>query len=133
MLGLPFHHLGIACDDIEATAQFVLRAFAVTSDSGTVEDPLQRASLRLFNAGSNGAIELIAGPMVHGIRRLRMTYYHVCYETPDLDATLTAARGLGALVVSRPVPAILFGGRRVAFVQTPLGLVEFLESACGRG
>jgi hypothetical protein len=31
------------------------------------------------------------------------------------------------VVVSPPKPAVLFGGRLVAFVLTPLGLLEFLN------
>jgi hypothetical protein len=33
------------------------------------------------------------------------------------------------MLVSSPKPAVLFGGRRVAFVFTELGLVEFVEKA----
>lgn len=127
MLGRPLHHIGIACDDIEAAAGFILRAFNVSSDTGTLFDPEQNASVRLFNAGRPDAIELVTGPMVASLLAHRTSYYHVCYTTPDIAATLIEAKRAGALLVSPPKPAVLFGGRRVAFVYTPLGLVEFLE------
>jgi methylmalonyl-CoA/ethylmalonyl-CoA epimerase len=128
MLGLPFHHLGIACTDIDAAAAFVTRAFTVISDSGTVHDPVQKADLRLFNEGTPGAIELVAGQMVETIIAQSMTYYHVCYVTHDLEHTIWQASELGAIRIGPAVPAVLFGGRRVIFMYTPLGLVEFLES-----
>lgn len=127
MFGEPFHHIGIACGDIDAAAAYVLRAYEVTSDTGTVHDPVQDAHVRLFNEGQPGAIELVAGPIVAKLLARKTSYYHICYTTRDIAATLERAQSVGALCVSPPKPAVLFGGRLVAFVYTPLGLVEFLE------
>lgn len=127
MFGLPLHHIGIACKDIERTAAFVKRSYRVKSDTGTVFDEIQNAYVRLFDVGGTAAIELVAGKAVEEIVERKATYYHVCYMTEDLDATLIEAMKGGALLVSGPKPAILFGMRRIAFIFTPLGLVEFLE------
>lgn len=127
MLGRPFHHIGIACADIDAATRFVQQAFHIVSDSGTIFDPEQRANVRLFNEGQPGAVELVSGPVVASFVRRRISYYHVCYTTEDLEATLAESKRVGAMVLSPPKPAVLFGGRRVAFVHTPFGLVEFLE------
>jgi methylmalonyl-CoA/ethylmalonyl-CoA epimerase len=129
MLGRPFHHIGIACADIDAAAAHVQRAYEVVSDTGTVFDAEQDAYVRLFNEGTPGAIELVAGPVVASLLARKTSYYHVCYTTPDIDATLAEAAAAGAMRISGPKPAVLFAGRRVAFVYTPLGLVEFLEDA----
>jgi methylmalonyl-CoA/ethylmalonyl-CoA epimerase len=129
VLGLPFHHVGIACADLEKAAEFVERAFGSVSDSGTVHDPIQNADVRLFNAGMPTAIELVSGPAVANIASKGMTYYHICYTTPDIEQTLRDAKAAGALIVSKAAPAVLFGGRRVAFVYTDLGLIEFLEES----
>jgi methylmalonyl-CoA/ethylmalonyl-CoA epimerase len=130
MLGLPFHHIGIACADMEATAAFVRRAFEVASDSGTVHDPIQNADLRLFNEGQPGAIELVSGPIVEKFVR-KMSYYHVCYTTPDIERTIADAKAIGAMSAGPVVPAVLFGGRRIVFMYTDIGLVEFLEEPEG--
>lgn len=127
MLGLPFHHLGIACADIDEAATFVARAFLVLSDSGTIHDPVQNADVRLFNEGTPGAIELVAGPAVANILSRKMSYYHVCYLTDDLDRTIGEAIEAGAIQAGPAVPAVLFGGRRVVFMYTELGLIEFLD------
>jgi methylmalonyl-CoA/ethylmalonyl-CoA epimerase len=129
VLGHAFHHIGITCADIEETAQYVRSAYSVTSDSGTIHDPLQNADVRLFNEGLPGAIELVSGPVVQELVKQDVTYYHICYSTGDLEASIASAKALGAVSVSPPTPAVLFGGRRVAFVFTRLGLVEFLEEA----
>ncbi len=127
MLGCAFHHIGIACSDIERSASYVTRLFEIKSDSGLVHDPEQNADLRIFNAGTAGAIELVSGPIVASVLARKQSYYHICYSTPDLRQTLKDARAAGALPVSPPKPAVLFAGRLVAFVLTPLGLVEFLQ------
>lgn len=127
MFGHPFHHLGIACKNLETAATFVLRAFEIVSDSGTVDDPLLKARVRLFNEGLPCAIELVCGPAVEQLIKKQITYYHVCYTTPDIERSMHRAGALGAVTVVDPTPAVLFGGRRVAFLYTVLGLVEFLE------
>ncbi|MFZ1123663.1 MAG: VOC family protein [Candidatus Baltobacteraceae bacterium] len=127
MLGLCLHHVGIACADIDHASEFVKRAFRVHSDSGTVFDPLQNAFVRIFNEGQPGAIELVSGPIVQAFVAKKTTYYHLCYGTPDIVSTVAAAKAGGSIIVSRPKPAVLFAGRLVAFVHTPLGLIEFLE------
>jgi methylmalonyl-CoA/ethylmalonyl-CoA epimerase len=129
MFGLAFHHVGIACKDIAAAALYVAKAYQISSDSGTVYDPLQDAYVRLFNEGSPGAIELVSGRAVETLLKHRATYYHICYTTPDMSATLDAARKCGAVALGPPKPAVLFGGRPVAFVYTPLGIVEFLAES----
>src|ERR1700732_1218100 len=116
MLGHPFHHVGIACADIEATGSYAREAFEIVSDSGTVEDPIQNARVRLFNEGLPRAFELVCGPAVEGLVRRGVTYYHVCYTTSDIEATMQRAKKLGAVTVSPPQPAVLFGGRRVSFM-----------------
>lgn len=102
-------------------------AFAVVSDSGEIYDPEQDATVRLFNEGTPFAIELVSGTTVAKLVSRGTTYYHMCYETPDIRASIADAVKHGALAVREPKPAVLFGGRLVAFVFTPLGLVEFLE------
>jgi methylmalonyl-CoA/ethylmalonyl-CoA epimerase len=127
MFGLPFHHIGIACQDIERAAEFVKRTYVIHSDSGTVFDPLQKAHLRLFNDGEPGAIELISGDTVSQFLKNQSTYYHVCFLTKDLAATIAKACSTGSILASGPKPALLFAMRKVAFIYTPIGLVEFLE------
>ena len=58
----------------------------------------------------------------------RQGLHHLCYEVNDLEAELETARSHGGIVVRKPVPAVAFGGRRIAWVFTRYKLlVEFLE------
>jgi len=123
------HHLGIASANIAATEKFVRRSFRVTGTSGPVWDAKLNAELCLLETEGGPAIELVAGPAVTGLLKRRVAIYHVCYEVSALEATLTFLRGGGALPIIPPTPAILFGGRRVAFLQSPIGIIELLETA----
>lgn len=127
MFSGPFHHLGIACEDLERGATFVQAAFEISSDSGPVYDPEQDATVQLFNAGSPSAIELVSGNAVKNIVRRGAFYYHVCYEVVDINASIARLSTMGGICARGPKPAILFDGRLVAFVLTPIGLVELLE------
>jgi catechol 2,3-dioxygenase-like lactoylglutathione lyase family enzyme len=127
MLGLPLHHVGIACSDIETTFDFIKRAYTIETDSGTVFDPLQRAYVRILNESRPGALELVSGQVVETLLKHRSTYYHLCYLTPHIASSIEQAKKAGCMLVSKPAPAVLFGGRLVAFVHSPLGLIEFLE------
>ena len=127
MIGLKFHHVGVACEDLERAVSFVLSAYTIVSDSGTVYDPEQDAEVRIFNRDTAFAIELVSGNAVANIVRRGTTYYHLCYATPNIHASIAAACELGAICVREPKPAVLFEGRLVAFVFTPIGLVEFLQ------
>jgi methylmalonyl-CoA/ethylmalonyl-CoA epimerase len=46
----------------------------------------------------------------------------------NLEQALAAARSLGALITRQPMPAIAFGGRRIAWIYTRNRLlIEYLE------
>jgi methylmalonyl-CoA/ethylmalonyl-CoA epimerase len=54
--------------------------------------------------------------------------HHFCYETDNLEAGLRDFRSRKAILVSHPVPAVAFDGRRIAWVLTRENLlVELLE------
>jgi len=45
-----------------------------------------------------------------------------------MDAALARARSCGCLVVAAPVPAVAFGGKRIAWLYAPTRqLLEFVE------
>ena len=78
-------------------------------------------------------IELVepAGPdsPVSRFLRGRGGLHHLCYEVDDLEAHLAFCKSIGTIVIRPPVPAVAFGGRRIAWALTRKRLlVEFLES-----
>jgi methylmalonyl-CoA/ethylmalonyl-CoA epimerase len=120
------HHVGVACGDIVATREWVNAVFPVSHDSGIIYDPLQDAELCLLQIDGGLAVELVAGSVVAGMLRRRTSFYHLCYEVPDISTAISSVESSGGRLISGPVPAVLFGGREVAFLLTPLGLLELL-------
>jgi methylmalonyl-CoA/ethylmalonyl-CoA epimerase len=54
--------------------------------------------------------------------------YHICYEVDEIEAALEYVRSEGCIVVSKPVPATAFAGKRIAWFYTPTRqLVELVE------
>ncbi len=126
--GMSFHHIGIACKQIEREVARLRRLHQVVSVSEIVFDELQQAYLCMVEVEDGLRLELIAGPVVESYVAKKMSYYHVCYETTQFDEKLAALQEHGALLVSAARPAILFGGRKVAFLQVSYGLIELLEA-----
>jgi methylmalonyl-CoA/ethylmalonyl-CoA epimerase len=54
--------------------------------------------------------------------------YHVCYEVDEIEPALDRLWRNGSVVISQPVPAVAFAGRRIAWCFTPTRqLIELVE------
>ena len=130
--GLGFHHVGLACADLDAEE----RAFArlgYTREGPDFEDPVQGVRGR-FLVGAGPRLELLCelpgGTVLGPWLRKGVKMYHVAYEAADLAEADAAVTALGARRVVAPVPAVAFGGRRIAFYMMPNGfLVELIEAS----
>ena len=131
-----FHHVGVAVPDLEQASAFYSAAFGFQVVSGPFEDPIQKVKVCfLAEPGRSLApLELIS-PLdgdspVNGYLTKGIGAYHVCYEVADIAKALADLRGKGCLVISRPVPAVAFAGRKIAWCFTPTHqLLELLEQA----
>jgi methylmalonyl-CoA/ethylmalonyl-CoA epimerase len=128
MAALRFHHTGIACRDIAETLAFVASVHAVVERSAIVHDAGQDADVCLLTLADGSALELVSGPVVANLVRKGISSYHVCYEVADLDAAIADLTSQRCRVVSGPTPAPLFDGRQVAFLFSPIGLIELLAA-----
>lgn len=124
---MKLHHLGIACSDIQETLRQVQSIFRVTGCSEITHDRKQNADLCMVYIEDSLPLELITGPVVQNLVRKGIMLYHTCWEVGDIEATLVRMCDVGWRVISEPKQAILFDSRRVAFLITPVGLVELLE------
>jgi methylmalonyl-CoA/ethylmalonyl-CoA epimerase len=129
---LVFHHIGVACRDLDAeTAELVQLGYV--AEGPDFHDPIQKVSGR-FLVGNGPRLELlIAHPgasVLDPWLRNGTKLYHQAFETPALAKALEDFCGRRARVVVEPVPAVAFGGRRIAFVVLrTMMLVELIEAA----
>ena len=131
---MKLHHVGIVVEDIEAGIQRYKVMFGFVPITEVVDDPVQKVSVVLLSGPELGSVpvELIA-PLaddspVSKILKGNVRLYHLCFLVTDIEEELKKFRSNGAIIISGPVPADLFEGKRIAFVYTPDNyVVELLE------
>lgn len=134
LAGFRFHHFGLAASNPDKAA-----AFAATlgySCGPSVFDENQDVYLRWCEHASAPALEIVSpagseGPLRRILQDQPSSFYHLCYEiagaTP-LALENMRASGVRVLTVLPPVPAVMFGGRKVSFhMVSGFGLLELLE------
>ena len=128
---MKLHHIGIATANIEEAVKRHKEVYGLEQVTEIVDDPLHKVSVVLLSAGGEVFIELVS-PLkedspVSNLLKKGITLYHICYLVKDLDETLKEVKG-NTTIISKPAPAKLYDGRRIAFVYTQdKYVVEFLE------
>jgi methylmalonyl-CoA/ethylmalonyl-CoA epimerase len=126
-------HMGVAVHDLPSALAFYEQTLGFHLVRGPVDDPIQQVTVCILGAAGGAEIELIAprgdqSPVARYLAR-EIGAYHLCYEVPDIEQALRDVGGKGCLVVSPPVPATVFDGRRIAWFFTPTRqLIEILEA-----
>jgi methylmalonyl-CoA/ethylmalonyl-CoA epimerase len=135
-LPLRLHHVGFVVANIETAMPGFLRSLAAEWDGQVFHDPLQKVRVAfLATRAQDPQIELVepagdGSPVLRFLQQRGGGLHHVCYEVADLEEELAAFRSRGAAIAKRPLPAVAFGGRRIAWVITSEKLlVELLEEA----
>ena len=123
-----FHHLGVAAADPDKAIAFIRAGWPVTAAEGPIHDPAQDVDIVMLTMEDGARIEIVSGPRIAPYVQRGQILYHSCFETDDLEVAIARLRAAGALAVTTPQPAVLFGGRRVSFLNTKIGLVELLEA-----
>jgi methylmalonyl-CoA/ethylmalonyl-CoA epimerase len=118
-------HVGVAVPTLGPTTELLSDLLGYRVVSGPFDDPIQKVRV-IFLAKSDrdaAEIELIAplgedSPIQSMMAKSGGGAYHLCFETSDLDGALEHARKNGCIVVSSPVPAVAYQGRRIAWIYT---------------
>src|ERR1700741_4801185 len=129
-----FHHVGYVVSSIAKVGEDFARSLGAKWDGVIIHDPLQEARVTFMRCGGpeTPAVELVepAGDKspLHKVAAKGGGLHHICYEVDSLEVQLPQSRAAGSLVVKDPLPAVAFGGRRIAWVYTRQKLlVEYLE------
>lgn len=129
---LKVHHIGYLVKHIDkALSEF--ERLGYTAVSQVVFDDIRKIHI-CFIEKDGYRIELVSpadsSSVVAGlIKKYKNSPYHLCYETPDLDASLAALTREGFTAIDMPTPAPALQNRRVVFLMNPfLGMIELLEN-----
>ncbi len=128
---LKIHHIGYLVKHIDkAAAEFGRLGYNTVSE--TVLDDYRKIYIR-FMEKDGYRVELVSpadsSSVVSGlIKKYKNSPYHICYETPDLDASLASLTAKGFTAIDAPAPAPALQNRRVVFLMSPfLGMIELME------
>lgn len=129
-----FHHVGFVVASIKDAAPGFADSLEAEWDGEIIHDPNQgvRVSFLKGRSPADPLVELVEpaseeSPVMRFLKK-GGGLHHLCYETANLDRQLESARACGGLVTRMPLPAIAFGGRRIAWVYTRNKLlIEYLE------
>jgi methylmalonyl-CoA/ethylmalonyl-CoA epimerase len=131
---LKLHHIGFVVSSIQESAESFALSVGARWDGNIVLDPVQNVRVTFFQGHhpTDPLIELVepGGPESPVSRFLKRGggLHHLCYEVKDLDSHLRSCQSVGTIIIRAPVPAVAFGGRRIAWGVTKKKLLmEFLE------
>lgn len=117
-----FEHVGLAVNSIRDAVRDDLEIFC---------DEIQNVSVAFVNM--NGIrVELIEprgtnSPITSSLKGGRKLV-HLCFRVRDLEAAIVRGRGHGFHCIAKPVPAVAFGNKRIAWLFNKIyGLVELVE------
>ena len=123
------HHIGVATNDIEATAELYRKmGYAVTD---TVVDENQHVYVKFCEFGG-AKVELVGlidekSPIFKRLKASGISTYHICYEVSDLDAAVAELREQGYIPTTRRMASTI-GGKDVIFLyHTKNCLIELLQ------
>lgn len=129
-------HVGVAVSSLEATASMLEGLLGYKAVSGPFEDPIQKVRVNFLKGSpaDSAEIELIApassdAPIQSMLKKNGGGAYHLCFETNNIEAALDHAKLNGCVIVSQPVPAVAFEGRRIAWIYTASRLLFELVEA----
>jgi methylmalonyl-CoA/ethylmalonyl-CoA epimerase len=125
---MKFHHIGIACKNINEQIAEVSAIHEIIEQSPIVFDVEQNATLVLLTLANGTKLELISGKVVETLVKKNITYYHLCFEVEDIYAETERLVNEGALLISPPKPAVLFNNRMVTFLNVSYGMIELLNA-----
>ena len=132
---MRIHHIGFVVDSIERIGKSFAESLALTWNQKLFFDPLQKVTVTFMKSTHQAEpqIELVE-PVEEDspVRSFLLKgggLHHLCYEVPCLETQLEVSRSQGGKLVRRPMPAVAFDGRRIAWIYgREKVLIEFLEA-----
>ncbi len=131
--GYRIHHIGVAVKDIAAAAAKYVRFHQYRTATEIIHDATQQAYVQFLRLEGDAAyLELVQpdGPDSNLSRAVAKGggLNHICYSTDDIEAACSTLAGGGMFVITPPVPAVAFGGRRIAWlIGNNVVLTELVE------
>lgn len=127
-----FHHIGVACLDIEKTAGMYVEAGYGRTE--TIIDPLQNVNVCVLTKEGMPKIELLSpvddnSPICKILQKSSgATPYHICYAIQDMEQALSDLRKLRFIPTSKPKMSNVFGDPVCFLFHKDIGLIEIIQN-----
>ena len=125
---MKFHHIGIACENINEVIVFLENTFRINRKSKIIWHEIQGVDACLLTNVDGTNIELVSGKNIESFVNKKQFLYHSCWEVEDINKSIKSFIDNDSILISEPAPSLLFNNRRVAFLYTSIGILELLES-----
>jgi methylmalonyl-CoA/ethylmalonyl-CoA epimerase len=129
-MSLSFHHVGVACRDLQSEMQR-LAPLGYRQEGALFVDETQSVE-GAFLVGGGPRLEILRPLTADGVLtpwlKNGTKLYHLAYAVgPEMQREMFALHGQGAKQVVAPVPAVAFGGAEICFLMMPnMLLVELI-------
>jgi len=120
--GATFHHIGIATHSIKAI---------LGENAEIFRDEVQEVAVS-FAEIHGIKVEFIEplseeSPISQSLKK-NHKLVHLCFQVPNIAAAIEKGRKNGLHCISKPVPAVAFQEKRIAWLYSKsLGLIEIVE------
>jgi methylmalonyl-CoA/ethylmalonyl-CoA epimerase len=131
---MDIDHIGFVVEDIHSGIDYYTVVYGYLLEEGPIYDSVQHVNLAMLSSSNGYRIELIqpvdAKSPSYDFLKKGGGLHHFCYYVPDIEDTIRRMKQCGHLLFKRPIEAVLFGGRKVAFLfsKRDKQIIELVES-----
>ncbi len=137
LIALKLHHVGHLVKDIKAASRSLTQEYGYEIESKVIEDQVQTAFVQFLRLPKSSSwLELVSpngeNSKLSAALKRGGGLHHLCYEVENIDQACTELRNRKLALLSKPVPAVAFGGRRIAWlIDSTRLLTELVEAGDG--
>jgi methylmalonyl-CoA/ethylmalonyl-CoA epimerase len=127
------HHVGVIVADLGKAATEYCKRYGYVIKSPVMEDPIQTARAQFLKLeGDSTYLELLVpcgidSKLSNAFQKGRRLN-HLCYVVPEIEAACAMLRDEGLFLLQKPIEAVPFNPRRIAWVMGSDGIpIELVE------
>ena len=134
-MDLKFNHVGLVVENLDQSAEFYVNVLKMKKITEVIYDPKQNVNL-IFVEDRNipGLVYELIQPVDKNSPSAQWldkgnSLQHFCYEVENIQDGIDYLKKNGGMLFVRPVPAIAFNNRLIAFLLTKEKvIIELLEA-----
>ncbi len=132
MFDIKFHHIAVACKNIEESIKSY-KILGYELSSKIFKDKTQNVKVCFLDKKKFPKIELVEpldekSPVNDILRKQGTTAYHFCYLTSDILKSIETLKKEKFILLRKPVEAIAFNNKKICFLYNKnVGLMELVE------